>query len=412
MGEDGEEVGESVEVGEDAGGDVEGSVPPPAYGKRSIEVQGKLYYIENDEYTIDSDAKGDTKIDANGNLLGGRKFKAQTFTLPNRHPERQYMLAIDAARTSGFRDSLYYFRRNQLAWKLNATQWEKDHLIEAGKLGSHLRTRSVTLVTAKSAYKLHGAKMIQDGRWVVDDYFEDKVLEEITEKGLKAGDPVGELVDPNAAAQAAALNDPVLANPREKGERSGLGMYRAGGATTIFGGSGWGPYSDGPLNAVRKSLLNRDGLNEENWMYIAANRTMEMSGEWSQLRRDNLKICGGILGEGEEDGTSGGGSGKRPAEDNVDVEMQEDPEAKRQKASDISFDQGPLPLGVYEPQSGIVLYRSDTQPTTSRWEPVPGRPSILGGSKAGNAAWGLAWVDTVLEFPSSQSEQVEQVSIL
>ena len=70
------------------------------------------------------------------------------------------MLAIDAARTSGFRDSLYYFRRNLLALKLNATQPEKDFLIEAGKLGSHLRTRSVTLITARSAYKLHGSKMI------------------------------------------------------------------------------------------------------------------------------------------------------------------------------------------------------------------------------------------------------------
>jgi chromatin structure-remodeling complex protein RSC7 len=71
------------------------------------------------------------------------------------------MLAIDAARTSGFRDSLYYFRRNPLAFKLNATQPEKDHLIEQGKLGGHLRTRAVTLITARSAYKLHGSKTVQ-----------------------------------------------------------------------------------------------------------------------------------------------------------------------------------------------------------------------------------------------------------
>lgn len=92
--------------------------------------------------------------------VAGRRFKAQTFVLPNRHPERKYMLAIDAARTSGFRDSLYYFRRNPLALKQNASQWEKEHLIEQGKLGSHLKTRSVTLVTARSAFKLHGAKML------------------------------------------------------------------------------------------------------------------------------------------------------------------------------------------------------------------------------------------------------------
>jgi len=90
----------------------------------------------------------------------GRKFKASTFCLPNRHPQRQYMLAIDAARTSGFRDSLYYFRRNPLAFKLNATQPEKDYLISESKLGSHLRTRNVTLITARSAFKLHGSKMI------------------------------------------------------------------------------------------------------------------------------------------------------------------------------------------------------------------------------------------------------------
>lgn len=71
------------------------------------------------------------------------------------------MLAIDAARTSGFRDSLYYFRRNLLAMKLAATQAEKEYLIEAGKLGSHLRTRSVTMITARAAYKLHGAKTVQ-----------------------------------------------------------------------------------------------------------------------------------------------------------------------------------------------------------------------------------------------------------
>lgn len=97
--------------------------------------------------------------------LLGRRFKCSTFILPDRHPTRQYMLAIDAARSSGFRDSLYYFRRNPLALKLSASQKEKEALIQAGKLGAHLKTRSVTLVTARSAYKLHGAKMII-GKWV------------------------------------------------------------------------------------------------------------------------------------------------------------------------------------------------------------------------------------------------------
>lgn len=161
----------------------EGEEGPIGGGKPFHRIQGKVYVIDGDEYVTDDDPKGDTKIDSNGNLLGGesctsstrtgmadaateRRFKSQTFILPNRHPERKYMLAIDAARTSGFRDSLYYFRRNPLAMKLNATQYEKDYLISVGKLGSHLKTRSVTMITARSAYKLHGAKMLAGASFV------------------------------------------------------------------------------------------------------------------------------------------------------------------------------------------------------------------------------------------------------
>ena len=151
---------------------------PMGGGKPFRKIHGQVYIIDGDEFVTEDNPIGDEKIDQFGNLLGGtrlslifeycvlkrvnlgRRFKAATFILPNRHPQRQYMLAIDAARTSGFRDSLYYFRRNLLALKLNVTQPEKDHLIAEGKLGSHLRTRSVTLITARSAFKLHGSKMI------------------------------------------------------------------------------------------------------------------------------------------------------------------------------------------------------------------------------------------------------------
>lgn len=182
-----------------------------------------------------------------------------------------------------------------------------------------------------------------------------------------------------------------------KAERmgSGLGMYRAGGPTTIFGGSGWGPYSDGPLNAVRKSQLTRDGLNEENWMCIAAQRAAEASRDWADLRAEAMRVCGGLMSEGAPGG--------------------ERESVKRRKVWDADE---PLPLGVYEPHTGAVLgecsfdvkwlvrllmfislERSDTQPTRARWEPVDDGLSLLGGTKAGSQAWGLAWVDTAMEFP-------------
>ncbi|KAF8718931.1 hypothetical protein AX14_011654 [Amanita brunnescens Koide BX004] len=331
---------------------------PIGGGKPFRRIQDKVYVIDGDEYVTEDDPKGDDKIDKWGNLLGGRQFKASTFILPNRHPQRKYMLAIDAARTSGFRDSLYYFRRNALALKLNATQAEKDYLISEGKLGSHLRTRSVTLVTARSAFKLHGSKTLLDGRWVVDDYYEDKVLEDITAKGLKPGDLVGELPDPNAPHPT---GDPTAlgagAAGAGKAERgSGGGIYRAGGPTTIFGGSGLGPYSDGPLNAVRKSLLSRDGVTEENWMYMMATRVLETGEEWAKCRKESLKAWAGIDALGGGDGTLqpiyGSGKGKE-AEEEEEADEKDNAEqaAKRRKVADEKDER---PLGVYEPHSGIV----------------------------------------------------------
>ena len=64
----------------------------------------------------------------------------------------------------------------------------------------------------------------------------------------------------------------------------------------MFGGSGWGPYSDGPLNAVRKSILSRDGVGEENWMFMMAARVSDASAEWGKLRKEALKVVEGVDG--------------------------------------------------------------------------------------------------------------------
>jgi chromatin structure-remodeling complex protein RSC7 len=280
----------------------------------------------------------------------------------------------------------------------------------------------------------------------VDDYYEDKVLADITEKGLKAGDLVGELADPNAPS-AAALAAAELANA-QKGDRAGgtQGIYRAGGPTTLFGSAGWGPYSDGPLNAVRKSLLNRDGLNEENWMLVAAQRTAEAGAEWAKQRRGALVPYGGIFGAtaassthaekkdevGEEERVKGKADAKRQAHgDEQDQGAQErredDGAATDARARKRARWEEKEPTGVYEPHIGIVLCqfffpppphrcahicrvltdRADTQPTCARWEGLKDtteKRQVLGGTKAGNGAWALAWVDTVMELPANKED--------
>ena len=54
----------------------------------------------------------------------------------------------------------------------------------------------------------------------------------------------------------------------------------------------------------------------------------------------------------------------------------------------------------------LLVDRSDTQPTRARWEPVDGGQRVLGGMKAGSQAWGLAWVDTVMEVP--RPEEIDE----
>ena len=211
----------------------------------------------------------------------------------------------------------------------------------------------------------------------MDDYYEDKVLADITEKGLKPGDLVGELADPNAPS-AAALAAAELANA-QKGDRAGAtqGIYRAGGPTTLFGSAGWGPYSDGPLNAVRKSLLNRDGLNEENWMLVAAQRTAEASAEWAKQRRHALVPYGGIFGatttaaasptteKKDEAGEEERVKGKRHAHGRGQGDEQDQGAQQEQREDDAAVTDArarkrarweeKVPRGVYEPHIGIVL---------------------------------------------------------
>jgi chromatin structure-remodeling complex protein RSC7 len=186
-----------------------------------------------------------------------------------------------------------------------------------------------------------------DGKWVVDDYYEEKSLEEITARGLKAGDPVGELPDPNAlyhSNEPSNLNAANASNAANKNDRGGgvaMGVYRAGGPTTIFGSSGWGPFSDGPLNAVRKSLLSRDGVSEENWMWMTSMRTLTAGDEWARLRKESLQsmdLAGNVV------------KGKRKAE--PEEEQKADGVVASKKLKPDPADH--LPLGVYEPHSGIV----------------------------------------------------------
>lgn len=224
--------------------------------------------------------------------------------------------------------------------------------------------------------------MLLDGRWVTDDYYEDKALAAIAELGVKPGDLVGDLVDPNAEAESRAEKaSRTLGNDRDYGASGGGGgsMYRPGGPTTIFAGHGFGPFYE-PLNPVRKALLNRDGVSEENWMWMMASRVREADERWRKCR------SGAISGAGVKPGAGIGpeananvanstwdvsttttkhshiSKGKERADPNPFAEINETAVSVKKKRK-VTFDPETggetSPLGVYEPHTGAVFCASN-----------------------------------------------------
>jgi hypothetical protein len=257
---------------------------------------------------------------------------------------------------------------------------------------------------------------------------------------------VGELADPNAPS-AAALAAAELANA-QKGDRAGgtQGIYRAGGPTTLFGSAGWGPYSDGPLNAVRKSLLNRDGLNEENWMLVAAQRTAEAGAEWAKQRRGALVPYGGIFGAtaassthaekkdevGEEERVKGKADAKRQAHgDEQDQGAQEAAGGRRRcdgctgaqacavggkgahgcvraahwyRALSVFFSTSSASLCSHLSCAHRSCGHTADMCALGRLERHNGKATSARGHQGWECAWALAWVDTVMELPANKED--------
>lgn len=143
-----------------------------------------------------------------------------------------------------------------------------------------------------------------------DDYYEDRVRQEILAKGLVPGDLVGELPDPNVypggdvAQPIRALNQ--LSSSRPGGGSgvhfagpSSSAIYRPGGPTTHFGSAGLGPFDDLHTSATtgaRRAALLQTGVGEENWMWKTAMRVQEANDVFASMRRRALNTVGMDVG--------------------------------------------------------------------------------------------------------------------
>ena len=121
------------------------------------------------------DSLGEAKISPAGELLGGRVFLIRTFVLPHRS-EKHLMWAPECARVLRYRDSYLLFSKHRHLLKIIATQQEKDYLIQQEIVPYSHPSPQITLVSAKSIFRQFGARVVEGGRRVRDDYWEAKAV--------------------------------------------------------------------------------------------------------------------------------------------------------------------------------------------------------------------------------------------
>ena len=439
--EEGDDDGEDDDADRDGDDDDEAGVDED--GRKTITIKGTKYRLEADEEEVilPSDPDGDKKVDEKGRLLGGRQYKAYNFTSNERSdPEKVYMLAIDAARSAGYRDSLYFFRRNPQIFKIELTQAEKEKLIDDGRLSGQLKTRNVTMVPARNVYKLHGAKFLSGGKAVIDDYYEA----EARASGVKEGKTVGGMSTEEQEKRREAERE--RERPKKKADTFSYTTIDPQGdpVVTQFGDAGQAPWVRAGNWQSRKAALQRMDITEDNWMLEMARSVRGMNTELNDTRRDRLSAFPRFNRYLDIDDAAQAEEAKEEVADG-EAEPEDDPEAlndlppwerdklpaataeeleegakKRQAVvqdrREAQRRRGP-PIGVYEPNTHLAHFSVLTQPTQAQWTKLAPRPAyidipshsnrpILGADKLGSGAWAIASVSIQSKPPTTVSAHV------
>ncbi|OCF38702.1 hypothetical protein I317_07509 [Kwoniella heveanensis CBS 569] len=265
-------------------------------------IKGVEYKVGDDEVVLPDDPKGDTKVDAEGRLQGGREYKLVTFaSAGRRNPEKLYAMTIDAARACGFTDSLAFLRRYPQILKLSCSPDERELLMNMGRIAGNLKHRQVTMVSVRNVYKLLGAKIIKDGKWVTDDYYEDEAIAKCQEKGIEPGTIFEEEeIIPQHTIQTTSMST------RQRGEaydpsrpsHSNLHpFYMLGGPTTTFAGSGVNPWTEAGYGNKRHKL-RAGGADEENWLFKLAEEARAIDQRLRGYREERLEELDGADAKG------------------------------------------------------------------------------------------------------------------
>lgn len=306
------------------------------------------HVIENDEIVFPTNPKGETKINENGELLGGRQFRVRTFTVLGRG-SRHYMLSTEPARCMGFRDSYLLFQKHKRLYKVIISDDEKFDLIDRELIPHSYKGRAIGIVTAKSVFREFGAKIVVGGRRVIDDYDE----EEAKAMGYREGevaDPADRLPPPGVPYNknqyvawhgASAVYHQYTNNPPARSDHSGHGIG-------VGFGSGLSLSSLGMGHGNKESYAKRNKIviTDENWMFEHASAAREFNHAIYERRKRAFETLG-----------------PTPEESVANCEA----------AGLLLCSSNSTPGGIYEPHTGLFFYPESTQPKRVRYIQVSER---------------------------------------
>ncbi|KAL2130358.1 hypothetical protein VTI74DRAFT_6562 [Chaetomium olivicolor] len=231
--------------------------------QQSIDNQGTVLDIVNDEVDLPEDPEGEKKVDKLGNLQGGREYRCRTFKVAGRG-DRLYMLSTEPARCVGFRDSYLFFTKHKKLYKIIVNDEEKRDMIERDIIPHSYKGRSIGIVTARSVFREFGALIIVGGRRIIDDYEVTKAREE--------GVVEGELADPNDTY-----------DPEKPYNKNQYVAWH--GASAVY-------HSGGPSvpqqNVKADTKKRRVAVNDVNWQLEHVRACSQFNSSLSVHRRANL----------------------------------------------------------------------------------------------------------------------------
>ncbi|CAK7235514.1 chromatin structure-remodeling complex subunit RSC7 [Sporothrix curviconia] len=251
--------------------------------QQPIDKDGNLVDIINDELALPEDPVGETKVDKDGNLQGGREYRCRTFTVAGRGA-RLYMLSTEPARCVGFRDSYLFFTKHRRLYKVLVGDDEKRDMIEREIIPHSYKGRTIGIVTARSVFREFGALIIVGGRRVIDDY---------TLANEEEGAPPvveGALADPNdhfVPGEPYNKNQYVAWHGASAVYHSAGGPGGLGASGTPGSGSG-GPAAQNLFNKAADAKKRRVAVNDYNWQLEHAREASAFNSILTAARQSTL----------------------------------------------------------------------------------------------------------------------------